>query len=375
MHVLVAPAAFKGSLRAADVARHVALGIREVLGAGADVVCVPVADGGDGTLDAAVAAGYEWVPFRASGPTGAPVDTAWARLGDVAVVELAAVCGLLRLPGGQLDPLGATSLGVGQVLHTALDAGCRRIVLGLGGSASTDGGAGMLVGLGVRVLDAAGVSLALGGGALREVASLDLAGLHPALHDAELVVAGDVDNPLCGRDGAAAVYGPQKGATAHDVAQLDSALRRWADVVAAATGADRSADPGAGAAGGVGFAAVAVLGGQLRPGIDIMLDMVGLRAHLPGCRLVITGEGSLDEQTLAGKAPIGVAAAARTAGVPVVAVAGGTTLAADVLAAAGISSVYPLTDLEPDIARCMAEAGPLVERAGAALARDWLAPA
>ena len=347
MHVLVAPDKFKGSLTAVEAAARVAAGLRSVR-PGLEVRELPVADGGDGTLDAAVAAGLSRVPVRASGPTGEPVDTAYARRGDLAVVELACVCGLLLLPGGRLDPLGATSFGLGEVVRAAVAAGCRRVVLGIGGSASTDGGAGMLRGLGARIGD--------------DYSTVDLTGLDPALRDVEFTVASDVDNPLYGPNGAAAVYGPQKGATPADVSTLDARLRRWGAAVTAATGVDRTGAPGAGAAGGVGFAAVAALGARLRPGIDIVLELIGFAGQLPGCGLVVTGEGALDEQTLAGKAPAGVAAAAQAAGVPVVAVAGRNTLPPEALDKAGIQAVYALTDIEPDVARCIADAGPLLQR-------------
>jgi glycerate kinase len=245
-------------------------------------------------------------------------------------------------------------------------------VVGVGGSASTDGGAGMLQALGARLVDGYGRTLGAAGLPLDTPYTVDLAGLDPVLRGVQLVVASDVDNPLVGRRGAAAVYGPQKGATPHDVVRLDAALRRWGAAVSAATGSDRTGTPGAGAAGGVGYAAVAALGAELRPGIDIVLDLVGFAEQLTGCRLVVTGEGALDEQTLAGKAPAGVAAAARAAGVPVVAVAGRNALSPEDLAGAGISAAYPLTDLEPDVARCIAEAGPLLERVAAQIAKDHL---
>jgi glycerate kinase len=371
VRVVVAPDKFKGSLTAAQVAGHVAAGLARAA-PGLEVVQVPVADGGDGTLDAAVSAGYRRVPVRAEGPTGEPVDTAYAQRDGVAVVELADASGLVRLPGGRLAPLTASSYGTGQVIRAALDAGCRRVVLGIGGSASTDGGAGMVQALGGRLLDAGGGEVGRGGAALAELRSLDLGGLHPALPETEVVVASDVDNPLLGPSGAAAVYGPQKGVSPDQVAQLDAALARWAEAVHRATGVDAAGAPGAGAAGGVGFAALAVLGARLQPGIDLVLELVGFPAALPGARLVITGEGSLDAQTLSGKAPAGVAAAARAAGVPVVAVAGRSLLSPADLRPAGILAAYPLSDLEPDPARSMAEAGPLLERLAARVARDWV---
>jgi len=371
VRVVVAPDKFKGSLTAAQVAARVAAGLARAA-PGVEVVQVPVADGGDGTLDAALSAGYRRVPVRAEGPTGEPVDTAYAERDGVAVVELADVSGLRRLPGGRLAARAASSYGTGQVIAAALDAGCRRVVLGIGGSACTDGGAGMVQALGGRPRDARGAEVGRGGAALGAVASLELAGLHPGLAEAEVVVASDVDNPLLGPRGAAAVYGPQKGASPAEVAELDAALARWAEAVRRATGTDAAATPGAGAAGGVGFAALAVLGARLQPGIDLVLDLVGFSRALPGARLVITGEGSLDEQTLHGKAPAGVAAAARSAGIPVVAVAGRSLLSAADLEPAGILAAYALTDLEPDPARCMTEAGPLLERLAAKLASDWV---
>jgi glycerate kinase len=392
MRIVVAPDKFKGSLPAAEVAAAVAAGLRAARD-DAEIVTMPVADGGEGTVDAAVAAGFKRVPVTAAGPAGDPVRASYARRGEVAVVELAGVCGLARLAGPRA-PLTASSFGAGEVLRAALDAGARRIIFGVGGSASTDGGAGLLQALGARVLDARGEPAGretggrepagwetggrrLAGGAdLDAVAALDLTGLHPALRGgsrtAELILAADVDNPLAGPDGAAVVYGPQKGASPAEVAQLDASLRRWAEVVATAVGKDWSRAPGAGSAGGVGFAALAVLGARLRPGIEVVLELTGFDSRLAGADLVITGEGSLDAQSLAGKAPVGVARAAARHGVPVVAVAGRSTLTARELAAAGIAAVYPLTDLEPDLERCHAEAAGLLRRVGQLIARDRL---
>ena len=371
MRVVIAPDKFRGSLSAPEVAAHLAAGLIRAAPA-TEVVQVPVADGGDGTLDAALSAGYRRVPVRAEGPTGEPVETAYAERNGVAVVEMADVSGLRLLPDGRAMARTASSYGTGEVVRAALDAGCRRIVLGVGGSASTDGGAGLVQALGARLLDAGGREVGRGGAALAVVESLDLAGLHPALGEAEVVVASDVDNPLLGPRGAAAVYGPQKGASPADVAELDAALSQWAQAVRSVTGDDVADRPGAGAAGGVGFAALAVLGATLRPGIDLVLDLVGFRAALPGAGLVVTGEGSLDEQTLHGKAPAGVAAAARAADVPVVAVAGRSLLDLTDLAPTGIRAAYALTDIEPDPARCMSEAGPLLERLATRVAADWV---
>jgi glycerate kinase len=375
MKIVIAPDKFKGSLAADRVAAAIAAGLRAELPT-AELVTMPVADGGDGTVDAAVAAGLERVPVTVAGPTGEPVTTSYARHGELAVVELAGACGLLRLPGGQLAPMAASSYGAGQVLAAALDAGARQIVFGVGGSASTDGGTGLLQALGAQVLDTWGDPLTRGGGALRDVAVLDLAGLHPGLRDCSVILATDVANPLTGPDGAAEVYGPQKGATPEQIIELESGLWRWAVVVTqATTGRDWSRAPGAGAAGGVGFAALAVLGAEARLGIAVVLDLVGFEAALDGAALVITGEGSLDTQTLSGKAPAGVARAAARRGIPVIAVAGRNLLTEAQLAAAGITAAYPLSDLEPDPVRSLAEAGSLLERVGRAVAREVQAAA
>jgi len=369
MKIIVAPDKFKGSLPAAQVADAITAGLRAGLPS-AQVLTVAVADGGDGTVDAAVASGFERVPVTVDGPTGEPVQAGYARRGEVAVVELASACGLMRLPGGRRKPLTASSFGAGQALADALEAGARRIIFGIGGSASTDGGAGLLQALGARVLDARGEPLGRGGAALRDVAGLDLAGLHPALRASSVILATDVANPLTGLDGAAEVYGPQKGATPDQVRELAGGLRRWAAVVAEATGTDWSQAPGAGAAGGVGFAALAVLGAEQRPGIELVLELADFDAALDGAALVITGEGALDTQTLEGKAPMGVAQAAARRGIPVVAVAGRCTLTEGELARAGISAVYTLSDLEPDPVRSSAEAGVLLRRVGQAVARQ-----
>jgi glycerate kinase len=372
MKIVVAPDKFKGSLPATQVAAAIAAGLHAGL-PGAEIVTIPVADGGEGTVDAAVAAGFERVPVTAAGPAGDPVRASYARRGEVAVVELAGVCGLARLPAGRPAPLTASSFGAGEVLRAVLEAGARRIVLGVGGSASTDGGAGLLQALGARVLDTSGEPVRPGGAGLRDVVTLDLTRLHRALYPADIILAADVDNPLTGPDGAAEVYGPQKGASPGEVALLDEGLRRWAAVVAAAVGRDWSRAPGAGAAGGVGFGALAVLGATRRPGIELVLDLTGFETALDGADLVITGEGSLDAQSLAGKTPVGVARAAARRGIGVIAVAGRSTLTEAELAAAGIAAVYALSDLEPDLERCRAEAARLLRRTGQMIARDRLA--
>ncbi|MDI1456920.1 glycerate kinase [Streptomyces sp. ATE26] len=371
--VLIAADKFKGSLTAVRVAERVTAGLRRIV-PGLEVEALPVADGGDGTVDAAVAAGFERREIRVAGPLGQEVTAAYALRGGTAVVEMAEASGLQRLPAGVFAPLTASTYGSGELLRAALDEGARTIVFGVGGSATTDGGAGMLSALGARFLDADGEPVPPGGGGLAALARADLSGLDPRLDSVELVLASDVDNPLTGPKGAPAVYGPQKGASPDDVAALDAALVRLAEVLEAAVGpraADFAAAPGAGAAGGIGYGAL-LLGARFRPGIEVMLDVLGFAPALERASLVITGEGSLDEQTLHGKAPAGVAAAARAAGKEVVAVCGRLALSEEALRRAGIGRAYPLTSVEPDVDKCIADAGPILERVAERIAVDHL---
>ena len=368
-HVVLAPDKFKGSLAATDVASRLRTGMLAVLPQ-LDVRVAPVADGGDGTLEAAFHSGFDRVPVQVSGPTGERVEAAIAVRGDTAIVELAQASGLHLLAGRPLQPLTASSHGTGDLVRAALDAGCSTVILGLGGSALTDGGAGMVEALGASVTGPGGSRLAPGGGALTDVVDVDLTGLDRRVARTTFVIASDVDNPLLGPAGAAAVYAPQKGATPADVELLESGLARWADAVTAATGTDHSATPGGGAAGGVGFAAIAVLNATSRPGIELLLELTGFSGLLAGATLVVTGEGSLDEQTLRGKAPVGVAREAARLGVATVAVAGRTTLGEAALREAGFRATYTLQQLEPDLARCIADAGPLLERTGRLIALE-----
>ncbi|MFJ2723750.1 glycerate kinase [Streptomyces collinus] len=371
--VLVAADKFKGSLTAVQVAERVTAGLRRIV-PGLEVEALPVADGGDGTVDAAVAAGFERREVRVAGPLGDEVTAAFALRDGTAVVEMAEASGLQRLPAGVFAPLTSSTYGSGELLRAALDAGARTIVFGVGGSATTDGGAGMLAALGARFLDEDGEPVPPGGGGLAELARADLSGLDPRLSSVELVLASDVDNPLTGPKGAPAVYGPQKGASPAEVATLDAALAHLAKVLEAEAGAraaEHAAAPGAGAAGGIGYGAL-LLGARFRPGIEVMLDVLGFAPALERADVVITGEGSLDEQTLHGKAPAGVAAAARAAGRTVVAVCGRLALSEEALRGAGIARTYPLTSVEPDVARCIADAGPILERVAERIARDLL---
>lgn len=379
MRVLVAPDKFKGSLTAAEVASAVADGVATTC-PDAELIMIPVADGGEGTVAAALTAGFS--PHRAtvSGPLDTTVAATIAVRDSTAVIELATASGLDLVssptPG---TALRASSRGTGELIITALDAGCREIVLGIGGSACTDGGAGLLTALGARLLTDAGEPVASGGEGLAALATVDLAGLDPRLADTRFVLASDVTNPLLGSEGAAAVYGPQKGADPAGVHALDLALTRFATHLGTALDTDPAPwteHAGAGAAGGVGFAALSVLGAELRAGIEVIIELTDLESRLSDTDLVITGEGSLDEQSLAGKAPTGIARLARDHRVPtVVAVCGRTSLTPEQLAGAGFDRAYPLTAVEPDVGRCIRDAATLLRTVGATIAADARGPA
>ncbi|MEY9776470.1 glycerate kinase [Arthrobacter sp. MW3 TE3886] len=374
MRVLIATDKFKHSLDSDEVAWHLTSGL---LAGRPDLTVdsIAIADGGEGTVGAAVAAGFTAHAVTVSGPTGVPVNATIAVRGHEAVIEVAAASGLASLPDGVPDALGATSLGTGQLIRAALSHGSTLIYIGAGGSACTDGGAGLLAGLGATFLDARGQSLAPGGGALADLAAVDLRGLDPRLRKARFVLASDVDNPLLGKQGAAAVFGPQKGATPSDVEFLDRALTRLVTVLEEEIGARAAVaakQAGAGAAGGIGYAAMAVLAARVEPGIDVVGRMIDLDCRIRGAALVITGEGSLDDQSLGGKAPLGISQAAAKAGVPVIAVCGRTTLPDRTLRAAGFIRTFALADIEPDLARCMSNAGALLETIGATVAAEML---
>jgi glycerate 2-kinase len=271
-----------------------------------------------------------------------------------------------------LNPLESSTYGLGLVIADAVRRSAAQIVLGLGGSASTDGGAGMVQALGARLLDAHGHDLPPGGGHLVHLERLDLAPLRDTIGTVRIIVASDVENPLHGPHGAAAIFGPQKGATPQQVAELERGLRHWSQLVSDATGREDAERAGAGAAGGAGFAALALLDAEIKPGIELILDLIEFDRRIAGADLVVTGEGSLDAQSLGGKAPVGVARAAARAGIALVAVAGRLQLSPAQLREAGISAAYPLTDLEPDLDRCIANASLLLRRTGAQVAKDWL---
>lgn len=364
MRILIAVDKFKGSLSGPDAADALAAGLA---GDDVEIDIVPVADGGEGTVDAALAAGFERRVAIVTGPTGRPVEAAFAVVGDCAVIEMAAGSGLALLPGAP-QPLAATSRGTGDLIRAALDAGARTIYLGVGGSACTDGGAGVLAALGAELLDEHGERIADGGAALYALSAIDLSRLDARLAGVDLVLATDVDNPLLGERGTAAIFAPQKGASPGQVVVLEASLRRFVQVLGDVRedAAALAAEAGSGAAGGVGYAA-RLLGARVEPGVEVVQRFTRLDEHIARADLVITGEGSLDEQSLGGKAPVGVAGAAHRAGVPVVAVCGRTTLAPEQLAAAGFAATYPLSAIEPDAGVSMRDAAALLEIVGAGI--------
>lgn len=324
MRIVIAPDSFKGSLSAGQAAAYIEEGIRRVIPSCA-IDKIPIADGGEGTVEAMVAAtGGEIVKASVCGPLMEEVDSFFGILGDgqTAVIETASAAGLTLITQDKRNPMITTTYGMGQLISKALDRGCRKFIIGLGGSATVDGGAGLLSALGVKFLDKDGRAVPPGGGGLGMLRKIDLSGLDRRVKECEFLVACDVDNPLCGERGAAAVFGPQKGATPEMVEVLDSNLKNYGDIIKETTGRDVADAAGAGAAGGLGAGLMAFLNASLVPGVQMVLETVGFSDRVKDVDLVITGEGSIDRQTLYGKAPMGVAGIARRFGIPVVAVAG-----------------------------------------------------
>ncbi|MCH8940614.1 MAG: glycerate kinase [Chloroflexi bacterium] len=324
MKIVIAPQAFKGSLSALQAADAIANGAQRVF-PDAQLTRVPVADGGDGTLDALInATGGTFHEANVTGPLGSPVDARWGVLGDgmTTIIEAAQACGLALLSDNERDPLTTTTYGVGELIKHALDAGYRKMLIGLGGSSTNDGGAGLAMALGARLLDANEKPISHGGQALLNLATIDVSGLDPRMNGTDLIIASDVTNPLCGPTGASTTFGPQKGASPEDVTILDSALAHLAGIIERDIGVDVMDMPGGGAAGGMGAGLVAFLGAKIEWGADIVCGAVGLDGHLANADLVITGEGRLDWQTAYNKAPVAVARLAAARSIPVLGVAG-----------------------------------------------------
>jgi len=323
MKIVVAPDSFKGSLTAIEVSDAIEKGIREVFPE-AEIIKIPMADGGDGTVQCLVnATGGKILEEKVIGPLGNEVWAFYGILGDrkTAIVEMAAASGLTLVPENKRDPLITTTYGTGQLIKAALNQGCRKMIIGIGGSATNDGGAGMVQALGTKLLDKDGEEIGFGGGELKKIVKIDISCMDKRLSDIKVLAASDVNNPLCGPQGASRIYGPQKGATPEIIEELDESLAYFAELIKRDLHKDIKEIPGAGAAGGLGASLMAFLNAELRPGIEIMIEAVKLEQAIKDADLVITGEGKIDSQTIYGKAPIGVAKIAKKYNVPVVAVA------------------------------------------------------
>lgn len=366
MKIIIAPDSFKDSLSAAEVANAIALGLQQVF-PNAELLKCPMADGGEGTVDAILAAVTgERRANRVTGPLGDSVEARWGWLPEMrtAIIEMAEASGLQLIPVAQRNACISSTRGTGELISQALDLGAQHIILTVGGSATNDGGAGMLEALGARLLDVNGADLAPGGLALENLATIDLQGLDSRLAEVQFELAADVDNPLCGPNGASHIFGAQKGANDEQIRSLDAALAHFADCCQAVLGADHRDFPGSGAAGGIGFAARAFLSAKFRPGIEMVAQLTQLAQHVAGADLVITGEGRFDAQTLRGKTPLGVARVARQHQVPVIVLAGTLGEGYADLYAHGIDAAFSITSGPMSLTDACAQAPQLLhERA------------
>jgi len=375
MKIVIAPQGFKGNLTALQVAQAIERGIARVI-PGVMTTIKPMADGGEGTVQALVdATGGETLLTEVTGPLGGRVMARWGVLGDkvTAVIEMAAASGLILVPPGERNPLVTTTYGTGELIRAALDHGCRKLIIGIGGSATNDGGAGMAEALGAQLLDSSEATLPWGGAALAKLEHISVTTLDPRLADCEVLLACDVTNPLCGPEGASAVYGPQKGATIEMVAHLDAALAHYADVIQSDLGLKVKDIPGAGAAGGLGAGLIAFLGAEVMSGIDIIIQTTGLVAHLKDADLVFTGEGRVDRQTAFGKVAMGVAGRAKEFSLPVIAITGEIADDYRVVYQHGIDAVLSIAPGPISLEKSMAEAERLIANAAECAIRLFLA--
>ncbi|WP_017906894.1 glycerate kinase [Pseudomonas asplenii] len=373
MKIIIAPDSFKDSLSADGVARAIAEGLAEVLPR-AQLLRYPMADGGEGTVESVLAAcNGQLRTETVQGPLGGAVQAHWGWLpqSHTAIIEMAEASGLQLLPPGQRDACITSTFGTGQLIGAALDSGARRIILAIGGSATNDAGAGALQALGLGLFDAQGRELARGGQALAGLQRIDCAGLDPRLGAVRFEIAADVNNPLCGEQGASAIFGPQKGASPAQVHELDAALGHFADLCAEVLPRDVRGEPGSGAAGGLGFAAKAFFAAQFRPGVEVVAELVGLEQAVQGADLVITGEGRFDAQTLRGKTPFGVARIARQQGVPVIVLAGTLGEGYERMYQHGVDAAFALASGPMSLEQACAEAPALLSARARDIARVW----
>ena len=361
MKILIAPDSFKGSASSSDIATWIESGIHSVI-PDCETVKIAIGDGGEGSLDAVLSAGFTAIKCDVLGPVGNSVTTQIAFSGDTAFIEMAQASGLSQLPGGVKSALTASSFGTGQLILEALNRGASRIILGVGGTATTDAGAGALQALGAKLLGTDGIDIAPGGAALSGCTEIDTSGIDPRIAKVSFTLASDVTNPLLGHEGAARVFAPQKGAAPADVDVLEKSIAQFASLVAG----DFASLPGAGAAGGFGFMAYAFLSAQAQSGIDVILDLVGFDSHLAGADYVITGEGKFDSQSVKGKAPWGILQRAQKSKIPTFLVCGDAEIQQQTL----LAEIFTLTSIESDINKCISNPAPLVTQLGAKIAQS-----
>ena len=365
MKIVIAPQGFKGNLTALEVAKAIETGVKRIV-PDARTVLKPMADGGEGTVQALVdATGGEFIDTQVTGPLGERLTARWGILSDqtTAVIEMAAASGLPLVPPEKRNPLITTTYGTGELIKAALDKGCRKLIIGIGGSATNDGGAGMAQALGAKLLDAKGKELPFGGAALARLEHIDISGMDPRLKDFEVTLASDVNNPLCGPRGASAIYGPQKGATPELVKQLDSALSHYADIIKRDLGVDFKEVPGAGAAGGLGLGLMVFLKARMVPGIDVVIQATNLAKDLKGADLVFTAEGRIDCQSAMGKVPTGVAMKAKEFGATVIALGGEVAEDCRVVYDQGIDAVMSIAPGPISLEQSMKDAARLISNA------------
>ncbi|MFZ5943259.1 MAG: glycerate kinase [Bacillota bacterium] len=369
--IIIAPDSFKGSMTAKEAADAMEKGIKSVL-PDAEVLKIPMADGGEGTVETLVDATMgQIVSIKVLDPLGSEVESYFGILGDgrTAVIEMALASGLTMLPSDKRNPLITTTYGTGQIIKTALDKGCREFIIGIGGSATNDGGVGMAQALGVKFLNKEGREIGFGGGCLKDIVKIDMAQIDPRVKNSLFKVACDVDNPLCGPRGASHVFGPQKGATPEMVEFLDESLEHLADMILGDLGKDVKDQPGAGAAGGLGAGLMAFCGAKLQRGIELVIEATKLEEKAADADLVITGEGQIDFQTVHGKTPYGVAQAAKKKNIPVIAIVGSIGSGIDVLYGKGIDAVFSIVERPLTLNECMKEGKALAERTAANVMR------
>jgi glycerate 2-kinase len=373
MKIVIAPDSFKGSLNAVEAAKAIETGVHKAHPY-ANTLCLPVADGGEGTLDTLVAAtNGQKIPVLVTGPLGQKVEAEYGVLGDgkTCVIEMANASGISLIPREELNPLKATTFGTGELIKQAVDDGFRSFILALGGSATNDGGAGMLQALGLSLLDEQGNQISTGGAELAKIRSINVSDFDERIQDCQFLIASDVENPFIGPNGASHVFGPQKGATPEMVLLLDACLAHWADEVEKVTGVHLHDLPGAGAAGGIGGAFQAFFPSRLRRGIDVVIEYTNLHSALEGADLVITGEGQVDFQTASGKTPMGVAQAALSKNIPTVILAGSVGKGIEELYQYGIVSVNSIINKPMDLKEAMENAGELLEQATEQVVRSF----